>query len=128
MGADRNGNYVWVAEYWSGLLTRIDIRTKETKSYKLPERYSHPYSAVVDKNHMVWICLLNSDRIAKFNPLTEQFTEYPLPTLGTNIRYIDVDNKTGQPTIWVPYTGSNKIARVEFRSASTAQVARNSGN
>lgn len=125
IGADRNGDSVYVAEYWTGVLTKINIHTNKTTSYKMAERYSHPYSIMVDKNHMVWICLLNSDRIAKFDPNTEKFTEYPLPTLGTNIRYIDVDNTTQQPEVWVPYTGSNKLARIQFRtSASAAPVAR----
>ena len=70
---------------------------------------------MVDKNHMVWVPELNGDRILKFNPFTEKFTEYPLPTLGTNVRFIDVDNSTDVPTLWVPCTGANKIARVQFR-------------
>jgi streptogramin lyase len=116
LGADKNGTDVWVAEYWSGQVAKIDIHTKKVTEYKVPSRYSHPYDIVVDKNHMVWICLLNSDRIAKFNPFTEQFTEYPLPTLGTNVRFIDIDNSRDVPAVWLPYSGMNKIARVEFRT------------
>lgn len=124
LGADPNGDAVWVAEYFAGRLARIDIHTLKVTEYKVPHRYSHPYAVVVDKNHMVWLCLLNSNRIAKFNPFTEQFTEYPLPNLGTNIRFIDVDNRTDPPTVWVGYSGSNKIASVKFRTnpASTAAV------
>ena len=69
----------------------------------------------VDNNHMVWVSLMNSDRILKFNPSTEQFTEYPLPTLGTEIRDIYVDDRTDPPTVWIPYDRTNKIARVQFR-------------
>ena len=124
MGADKNGDVVWVAEYWSGHLAKIDIHTKKVTEYELPSPYSHPYRVVVDKNHRVWICLLNSNRIAKFNPSTEKFTDYPLPSLGTNVRFIDVDNSTDVPTVWVPYSGINKIARVQFRSSSTPQASR----
>ena len=115
--ADKNGDTVWVAEYWAGLLAKIDIHTRKVTEYKVPYRYSHPYAVVVDKNHMVWICLMNSDRIAKFNPKTEQFTEYPLPSLGSDVRRLDVDNSTNPPSLWIPYTGVNKIARMEFRAA-----------
>ena len=75
---------------------------------------------------MVWVNLMNSERLAKFNPFTEQFTEFPLASLGTDSRFIDVDNSaTGAPTVWVPYSRINKIARVEFRSNSAGQMAAN---
>ncbi len=119
LAADRNGDAVWVAEYWAGMLAKIDIHTRRITEYKVPYRYSHPYAVAIDKNHMVWLCLMNSDRIAKFNPTTEQFTEYPLPSLGTNVRRLDIDNTTDPVTIWAPYSGGNKIARMEFRTSST---------
>ncbi|OFW27660.1 MAG: hypothetical protein A3J28_15015 [Acidobacteria bacterium RIFCSPLOWO2_12_FULL_60_22] len=119
LGADRNGDAVWVCEFWAGRLAKIDIHTRKVTEYKVPSQYqySHPYNAVVDKSHLVWFNMSNADRFAKFNPFTEQFTEYPLPTLGTNSRHIDLDNTTDPPTIWIPYTGSNKIARVQFRTS-----------
>lgn len=120
MGADRNGDTVWVAEFWAGRLAKINIHTKEVREYPVPEMYSHPYAVVVDRNHMVWVSLMNSDRIARFNPSTEQFTEFPLPTLGTEARFIDVDNTTDVPTIWLPYSRVNKLGRVEFRTTTSA--------
>jgi streptogramin lyase len=121
MGADRNGDTVWIGEFYAGRLLKIDIHTKKLTEYPLPNPNSHPYSAAVDKNHMVWINLQNSDRIAKFNPFTEQFTEYPLPSLATDLRFIDVDNSTDVPTVWLPYFRVNKIAKMEFRAGSARQ-------
>ncbi|OFV95495.1 MAG: hypothetical protein A3H28_15815 [Acidobacteria bacterium RIFCSPLOWO2_02_FULL_61_28] len=115
MWADPKGNYVWVAEYFADQLARIDIHTKEVKEYPLPHRWSQPYALNVDKNHNVWINMLNRDAIAKFDPKTERFTEYQLPTRGTEIRHIVPDNSTDPPTIWVPYDGVLKIARLQFR-------------
>ena len=115
MAADPKGDAVWVAEYFAGNLVKVDIHTKKVTEYPVPHPASHPYAVMVDKNHMVWVPEMNGDRILKFNPFTEKFTEYPLPTLGTNSRFIDVDNSTDVPTLWVPYTGANKIARVQFR-------------
>ena len=122
LGADKNGDAVWVAEFWAGNLAKVDIHTRKVTEYKVPYRYSHPYAVAVDKNHMVWLCLMNSDRIARFNPKTEQFTEFPLPSLGTNVRRLDIDNSTTPPTVWVPYTGVNKIARMEFRTSSASSA------
>ena len=116
MGADRRGNAVWVAEYWTGQLAKIDIHTKKVTEYAVPAAYSHPYAVVVDKNHMVWVSLMNSDRVARFDPKTEKFTEFPLGSLGTEARFIDVDDRTPTPTLWLPYTRNNRIGRVEFLS------------
>lgn len=66
---------------------------------------------------MVWIALMNSGQIAKFNPFTEQFTKYPWPTLATEARQIVVDDSTDRPAVWLPYYRVNKIARVQFRTA-----------
>ena len=81
----------------------------------MPHLYSQPYAITVDDKHMVWFTMLSADRIGKFNPFTEKFTEYSLPTLGTEIRHIQVDNTTNPPTVWLPYDRTNKIARIQFR-------------
>jgi streptogramin lyase len=62
--------------------------------------------------------MLNSDRIARFDPATEKFTEFELPTRGTEIRHIQVDSSTNPPTVWLPYDRTNKIARVQFRGSA----------
>ena len=117
IGADPTNGTVWSGEYWSGMLAKIDVRTKKVTEYPMPSSmFHHPYAVVVDKNHMVWVCLMTSDRIAKFNPFTEQFTEYPLPSLGTEARFIAVDNSTDIPTVWVPESRINKLGRVQFRT------------
>ena len=50
---------------------------------------------------------------------TERFTEYFLPTRGTEIRHVQVDNSTGTPTTWAPYNRTNKIVRLQFRTAAS---------
>ena len=118
LGADPNGDAVWVAEFYAGNLAKIDIHTKKLTEYKVPNPKSEPYSAMVDKNHMVWVSLENEDRVLKFNPFTEKFTAYPYPSLGTDARFVDVDNSTDPPTVWLPFYRVNKIARVQFRTGN----------
>ncbi len=113
--ADRDGDLIWVCEFFADRLAKIDARSKKITEYPLPHRFSQPYSATVAKDHTVWITMLNSDRIAKFDPATEKFTEYTLPTRGTEIRHIQVDSSTNPPTVWLPYDRTNKIARIQFR-------------
>ena len=120
LGTDPNGDSVWIGEYFAGRLGKINIHTKEYTSYEVPYKYSSPYDARVDKNHMVWVVLMNSDRIAKFDPVTEKFTEYPFPSVGTDTRFIDIDNSTDPPTIWIPYYRPNRMARIQFRNTNGA--------
>jgi streptogramin lyase len=117
MGADPNGDSVWVGLYWAGRLAKIDIHTKKVTEYPIPQgRYAHPYKIVVDKNHMVWFGMANADMLGKFNPVTEQFTMYPLPTRGSNSRHLILDPRAEELTLWVPYTSAQKIAKVTFRT------------
>src|SRR5262249_40626582 len=54
IGADKNGDVIWVSNWWGGNLAAIDIRTREVSYHPLPFKGMHPYSAVVDNNHMVY--------------------------------------------------------------------------
>jgi streptogramin lyase len=117
---DKKGDTVWVAEYFAGRLAKIDIHTKKLTEYKLPGwyRYAYVYEPVIDKNHMVWFSMGNADALGKFNPVTEKFTFYPIPTRGINGRHIDVDNNPDVPEIWLPYDAASKVARVQFRASA----------
>ena len=86
----------------------MDIKTKKVTEYQLPYPYSFPYGLTVDKNHVVWVTAMNTDRVFKFNPVTERWTDYQLPTLGTDSRFVDVDNTTDPPTVWLSYWGAKQ--------------------
>jgi streptogramin lyase len=127
MGADRNSDTVWVCDYWGGNLAKFDIHSMKITTYSYPTPESAPYDAVVDQNHNVWVNLTNGDSIAKFDPKTEQWTEYPLPSRGIDLRHISLSNLNGATQVVVGYTRNSKVARIAFRSkedleALTAQV------
>jgi streptogramin lyase len=121
-GGKNGGNYMWVALNKSDELARVDINTKQVKTYPLPQG-SAPYFATVDKNGMVWVPVQNADRIYKFDPKAEQMTEYQLPTRGTDLRHLTVDDSTNPPTVWITYNRSNRIARLVERPAGGQQAA-----
>ena len=118
IGADRYGDYVYAGTYWTGYIAQFDARTKTlVKLHAVPNgRWAQPYKPFPDKNHQVWFGLSADDRLGMLNPTTGNFTMYPLPSRGTNSRHLAVDNTTDIPTVWVPYTGIGKIARVQFRT------------
>jgi streptogramin lyase len=114
--ADKAGETVWFGASQGNMLLKIDIRTGKVTEFPMPYPYSFPYGLAVDKSHMVWITSVSADRVFKFNPFTEQFTTYLLPTRGADNRFVDVDNRTTPPTLWLAYLGTNKIARIQFRT------------
>ena len=118
MGADRAGDFVYAGLYWTAGIAQFDARTKTlVKLHQVPNgRWAQPYKPFPDKHHMVWFGLSSDDRVGQLNPATGKFTMYPLPSRGTNSRHLAVDDTTDPPTVWVPYTGLGKVARVQFRT------------
>ena len=115
LGADKNGDFVWVCDWHGGNFAKIDIHTLKATIIPLPQ-YKQPYQAVVDKDHNVWANLMNADQIIKYDPKTSQWTEYDLPTLGTEMRYISLLYRNGKMEVIVPYWRTSKVARMTFRT------------
>jgi len=46
------------------------------KEYKIPTACTQPLAITVDHNGIVWFAQTNTGKVAKFEPLTETFTEY----------------------------------------------------
>jgi streptogramin lyase len=116
LGGDRTGDAVWVANWWGENLAKIDIHTSEVTQYPVPSKHSGPYAAVVDKNHIVWVNMMNNDSVGRFDPKIEEWTEYMLPTRGAESRHIAVLDKAGSTTVVVPYWRASKVARLQFRT------------
>ena len=115
LSGDRTGNAVWVANSWGETLGKIDIRTNKVTLYPVP-KYSGIYASVVDNKHMVWLNMMNNDSVARFDPAKEKWTEYMLPTHGAETRHIAVNDRQYPPEVLVPYSRTNKVARLRFRT------------
>jgi streptogramin lyase len=123
MGADKQGHVVWVCDWWGGNLAKIDTQTLGVTIVPLPRPDSQePYQAAVDKDHNVWVNLMNSDEVIKYDPKTSQWTEYPFPTLGAETRYVSLLERNGKMEIILPYSRARRVARMSFRSKEDIQA------
>jgi len=123
LGADKNGNFVWVCDFWGGNLAKIDIRTQKVTIVPLPRPDAmQPYHATVDKDHNVWVNAMNADEVLRFNPTTSEWTEFPLPTLGAETRYMSLLEQDGSMQVILPYSRTRKVARMTFRSRQEIQA------
>ena len=52
------------------------LSNEYVKEYKIPTVCTQPLAITVDHSGMVWFAQTNTGKVAKFNPLTETFTEY----------------------------------------------------
>ena len=123
LGADRKSHEVYVADWWGDNLAKIDIRTNKVRYFQHPlPGFAGVYDATVDKNGKVWVNLMNGDRVARFDPKTETWVDFPLPSRGTETRFIAVDNNKPTVEVWTPYWRTNRMARVQFRTQEQLQA------
>jgi streptogramin lyase len=113
---------VWGPGWTSDYLVKIDTRTLKVTLYPMPYRDVGNYQAVVDKDGMVWNVFTNADAVGKFDPKTEQWTWYDLPTRGTEAHGLQVVTVSGRVQLGVPYWGSSKMAKVEFITPEERQA------
>ena len=110
MSADANGD-VWVGLWTAGKLMKVDHRTRQMTLYTPPTVTGGNYSVVVDKkNGFVWVSEHQADKIARFDPGTETWVEFPLPEAESDPRRIDID-PTNPDRI---YFSGNTPGRVGF--------------
>jgi virginiamycin B lyase len=60
----------------------------------------------VDDKDMVWLSDFGGDAIVRFDPRSEQFTTFKLPTRGASVRQI-----FGRPgEVWLPESATDRLA------------------
>lgn len=113
MGTDAEGN-IWVGLHGAGKLMKIDYKTTKMTVYTPPSDDSGLYLADVDlKHNLIWVSLQHVDKIARFDPKTETWVEFPLATAESDARRIEVDQNNPN-RIWWSGNLSNRMGYVEL--------------
>jgi len=123
LGADKNGDFVWIGNSFGGTLAKINVNTNEVSLVPLPNpETQQPYQVAVDKGHNVWTNLWSTDQIAKYDSVAGKWTVFHLPTRGTESRYISILEQDGKVQVAVPYSRTRKVALMTVRSESEMQA------
>ena len=103
---------LWVVRYGDGKLTHIDAKSvKVIKNVDMPAGPSgHPYAVTVDGAGKVWANEIGTDTVALFDPATEKFRVFALPSKNEGIRKMVVD---AQGRLWYMGSHSGKLGVVE---------------
>ncbi|MGQ0658948.1 MAG: Vgb family protein [Chromatiales bacterium] len=84
---------LWVTLYGSGKLLHVDpVKQAVIKAYPMPAgEDGGPYAVTVDARGRVWTNEIKTDTVALFDPATEKFRVFELPSQGVGIRKAIVD-------------------------------------
>jgi streptogramin lyase len=123
MGTDKNGDVLWVGNSWGGNLARIDTHSKELTFVPLPPDLQ-PYHVAVDLNHSPWTNLWMTDKVARFDPGRNAWTVFDLPTRGSEVRYISLEQSDGRVHVVLPYFRTRKVAVMTLRTEDELAAAK----
>jgi streptogramin lyase len=113
MNNDVNGD-IWVANWLSGKLMKIDHKTRAMTLYAPPTQTSGHYSVTADKrNNYIWSSEHQVDMIARFDPRTETWLEYPLSDAEFDVRRIEID-PTNPNRIFLSGHSSGRVGFIEL--------------
>jgi virginiamycin B lyase len=104
---DSQGN-LWVPSYAEGTVNRFDTNAMEWKESLVipvePIGSEVPYAVFVDpQTDHLWITGTQSDSLIRYEPGNGTWTMYPLPTLVTYTRELDMDS---QGNVWTSHSSS----------------------
>lgn len=113
MGTDWNGD-IWVGFHETSKLVKVDHKTGKMTHYEPPTKNSGVYLAVPDaRTKMIWVTEQTADKIARFDPATETWTEFSLPIIESDARRIELD-PTNPNRIWWSGDTSTHLGYIEL--------------
>lgn len=108
--------FVWFTEYRAGKLGRYNYHTGDWKEWNSPSGpESHPFGIAMAADGSVWYNEAGANRMVRFDPATETFTTYPMPSPNSIVPQIA---RGPNGALWLAVsgprgTGSNQIARID---------------
>jgi streptogramin lyase len=124
MGTDKNADVLWVGNSWDASITRVDTKTKETRTIPLPNPALQAYHLTVDSRHNAWGNLWTADQLFKYDPSANRFTMFDLPVHGTEARHISHLERNGQLHVVIPVYRANQMAYMTVRSEADLRALR----
>jgi len=97
----------------TGKLVKVDEKYGTMVSYSPPTDNSGAYHAVADpRTKVIWLTEQTADKIARFDPKTEKWTEFSLPIVESDARRIELD-PTNPNRIWWSGDTSSHLGYIE---------------
>jgi streptogramin lyase len=116
MALDSKSN-LYVGWIMGGAITKWERATGKVKVYPMSDRGAVPYGVIADRNDNIWTALWNSGKLAKFDTVNEQWTEFVPLTFPSHIRRLNVDAQNNiWAAIWNAGRRPGKLAKLDQRT------------
>lgn len=98
------------------LIGVLDPATGEVETFPLPngampdDGSTIPYGMRIGPDGIIWATQLVGNRLIRFDPATEAFTLYDMPTPTSGPRRLDI---APDGTVWIPEYAAGKLARFD---------------
>lgn len=110
MGITPDGK-IWGSDLHWNRIYSLDPTSGEVKVYPMPEPESGPRRFAIDANGILWIPEYGNNKLAKFDPATETFTEYEFPTSNVAPYVVKIDNLRG--SVWIATASGDMVVRFD---------------
>jgi virginiamycin B lyase len=110
-------NNLWMAEFDDGHLGKIDAKTLQVTWYTPPTLHSRMRRLEIDDQDRLTIAEYRANKVAVFDPKTEQFTEYNLPAY--TFPYRAQFDKNGD--LWASTMSTDRVVRLNPKTNETVE-------
>lgn len=110
--SDKDNN-LYLLDFSSSNIGRIDAKTKELKVYVTPTPTSRPRRGRVDEQGRLWFAEYQGNAIGMFDPKTEKISEWKVPT-PWSAPYDVMAGKNGEA--WTGSMLTDRVARLDIAS------------
>lgn len=87
---------LWFTMLPSNKLGHWDRKLDKITYYESPEARARPYGIIIDQKDKIWYVEYHTSAVVRFDPVTEEFKRYPVPSAPTSLRRLGIDNE-GNP-------------------------------
>jgi len=110
-------NNLWMAEFTTGHLGKIDAKTKEVSWYQMPTPKARSRRMNIDDQDRIVVTEYRGNKVAVFDTRSEKFTEYDLPP-RTHPYRANFD-KNGE--VWASTMHTDRVVRVDPKTGTAMQ-------
>jgi len=107
---------LWSTQLAANTLVRYDIKSGESKLYRMPNANSGPRRTAVGVDGRIWIPEFASGKLTSFDPATERFETIDLGNAESGPYDVAVDPVSGD--VWVAESLSSALVRFDPRTKS----------
>jgi hypothetical protein len=111
-------NNVYLTEFQSNFLMRVDAKTLEVKTYQTPTPLSRNRRGRIDEQDRFWFAQYRGNKVTMFDTRNESFKEYPLPTRYST-PYDVIWDKNGD--IWTGGMTTDRVIRLDPKTGGVTE-------